>query len=85
MAKLKHRSRLDRHYLSPSEVVSTPGILGGMPCVRGTRVPAETVLAYLRDGHSREDIFTDYPSLPLDGIDACLRWDEERKRSASGT
>jgi uncharacterized protein (DUF433 family) len=44
--------------------------------VRGTRVPAETIVAYLRSGYSRQDIYDDYPSLPLDGIDAVIAWAE---------
>jgi uncharacterized protein (DUF433 family) len=66
----------------PAEVVSDPDILGGWPVVKGTRVPAETILVCLRDGMSRSEIFLHYPSLPGDGIDAVLRWDEERKRAA---
>ncbi|MDO8360808.1 MAG: DUF433 domain-containing protein, partial [Devosia sp.] len=42
----------------------------------GTRVPAEVVLAYLRAGHSSQEIFEDYPTLPLDGIDAVIAWAE---------
>lgn len=58
----------------PAEVHSNPDILGGTPCVRGTRVPAMTIVAELRDGATREDIFHHYPSLPLDGIEAVRRW-----------
>jgi uncharacterized protein (DUF433 family) len=61
----------------PAEVSSNPDIMGGMPCVRGTRVPAETIVAYLRAGYSRREIFEDYPSLPLDGIDAVKAWAAE--------
>src|ERR1700761_8279551 len=57
-----------------AEVVSDLTVMSGEPVVRGTRVPAETVVAYLRAGHSAQDIFTDYPSLPVDGIDAVVRW-----------
>jgi uncharacterized protein (DUF433 family) len=63
-----------------AEVVSDPTILGGIPVVRGTRVPAETVLAELAAGTSREAIFRHYPSLPLDGIEACIRWAHGRPR-----
>lgn len=59
-----------------AEVVSDPGVMSGDPVVRGTRVPAETILSYLRAGHSPQDIFQDYPSLPVDGIDAVIRWAE---------
>jgi len=60
--------------ISPSEVVSDPSVMSGDPVVRGTRVPAMTVVAYLREGHSRRDIFENYPTLPLDGIDAVIAW-----------
>lgn len=58
----------------PAEVVSDPEVLGGMPCIRGTRVPAETIADYLRGGASPTDILNDYPSLPNDGIEAVIRW-----------
>jgi uncharacterized protein (DUF433 family) len=48
--------------------------MDGVPVVRGTRVPAETILEYLRGGHSHREIFEDYPTLPVDGIDAVIRW-----------
>jgi uncharacterized protein (DUF433 family) len=59
-----------------AEIVSDPSVMSGEPVVRGTRVPAETILAYLRGGHSHEEIFEDYPSLPVDGIDAVIAWAE---------
>ncbi len=40
-----------------SLVVTDESILSGMPVVSGTRVPAETVLAEIRTGKSRFDIF----------------------------
>ena len=60
-----------------SKIVSNPNILGGEPVVEGTRVPAGNILAALRDGESRFSIFRSYPSLPLDGIDACLEWEKD--------
>ena len=57
-----------------AEVVADPSVMGGEPVVRGTRIPAETIIAYLRAGRSAQDIFEDYPTLPLGGIDAVVRW-----------
>ncbi len=37
----------------PARIVSDPSIMSGAPVVRGTRVPAETIVAYLRAGHTR--------------------------------
>lgn len=56
------------------EVVSDPEILGGWPVIHGTRIPAETILIYIKDGVDDRQIYVDYPSLPLGGIDAVRRW-----------
>lgn len=61
----------------PAQIISDPTVMSGMPVVRGTRVPAETIVAYLRGGHTAQDIFHDYPSLPIDGIDAVIAWANE--------
>ena len=61
---------------STTRVISDDDILGGVPVVSGTRVPAETVLAEVLSGRNRFDIFRSYPSLPADGIDACLAWEK---------
>ena len=58
------------------EVVSDPTVMSGEPVVRGTRILATTILSYLRSGCPAEQIFRDYPSLPVDGIDAVVRWAE---------
>jgi uncharacterized protein (DUF433 family) len=60
-----------------SEVVRDPTIMSGDPVIRGTRVPAMTIVAYLRAGRSSREIFEDYPTLPVDGIDAVIAWADE--------
>ena len=57
-----------------TEVVEDPTVMSGEPVVRGTRILARTILNYLRSGYHAEEIFKDYPSLPVDGIDAVERW-----------
>lgn len=59
-----------------TEVVSDPTVMSGEPVVRGTRILAATILSYLKSGDPAEEIFRDYPSLPVDGIDAVVRWAE---------
>jgi uncharacterized protein (DUF433 family) len=69
---------LVRSKTMPKSVVATDEkVMSGMPVVKGTRIPAETIVAYLRGGYSREDIFEDYPTLPPDGIDAVIVWADE--------
>ena len=60
----------------PAEVVVDPSVMSGDPVVRGTRIPAETIVAYLKAGRSAREIFEDYPTLPIDGIAAVERWAE---------
>jgi uncharacterized protein (DUF433 family) len=57
-----------------TEVVTDPTVMSGEPVVRGTRILARTIANYLRSGYGAEEIFKDYPSLPVDGIDAVERW-----------
>ena len=58
-----------------TKIVSNERILGGTPIVSGTRVPAENVLVEVRAGTDRFEIFRHYPSLPPDGIQACIEWE----------
>ncbi len=59
---------------TPLSVVSTPGYIGGRPRIDGTRIPAEMILLYLREKATRQEIFEDFPSLPVGGIEAVLDW-----------
>jgi uncharacterized protein (DUF433 family) len=43
----------------PASIVCNPAIMGGVPTVRGTRIPVEIILVYLRAGCSRQEIFAD--------------------------
>ncbi len=57
-----------------AEVISDRSVMGGEPVVRGTRIPAATIAAYLAAGHTDREIFEDYPSLPVGGIEAVRAW-----------
>lgn len=61
-----------------SEVICDPSVMSGEPVVRGTRVPAMTIVAYLRAGRTNREIFEDYPTLPVDAIDAVVAWASEQ-------
>lgn len=72
-----------RRPLIPAEVTSNPDVLGGAPCVSGTRIPALNIVAALRDGASLGDLQLDYPSLPVDGIEAVKAWAHQEGISLS--
>jgi uncharacterized protein (DUF433 family)/Uma2 family endonuclease len=62
--------------LRMTEVIRDQAIMNGEPTVSGTRILAATIVSYLRHGFSPEEIFRDYPSLPVDAIDTVARWAE---------
>ena len=49
-----------------SPVHSDPELMGGTLVFRGTRVPAQTLLAYLDDGFSLEELLEMFPSVTHD-------------------
>lgn len=57
-----------------ASIISDPTVMSGDPVVRGTRVLAESVIAYIRAGYTNKQIFEDFPTLPVDGIDAVIEW-----------
>jgi uncharacterized protein (DUF433 family) len=58
------------------EVTCTPGVMGELPCIGGTRVLAETIRQYLISGDTKSEIFADYPYLPVGSVEAVIRWCE---------
>jgi uncharacterized protein (DUF433 family) len=44
-------------------ISSNPEIMGGTPCLAGTRVPFQTLLDYLEGGDSLDEFLEDFPSV----------------------
>jgi uncharacterized protein (DUF433 family) len=65
----------DMNKAKKAKIISDPGILGGTPVFEGTRIPAGNIVAEVKAGTSRFDIFRHYPNLPLDGVEAAIEWD----------
>lgn len=55
-------------------IVIDPDILNGKPAIRGTRVSVQTVLEFLGNGDSIEEILENYPGLTRDDVLACLKF-----------
>lgn len=56
-----------------SEVVSDPGILGGMPVFAGTRVPVKNLFDALIAGDSVAEFREDFPTVAVEQIRAVLQ------------
>lgn len=57
-----------------SRVVHNPDVMGGKPCIRGTRVTVGTILGLLASGHSFETILEDFPYLQELDLRAALAY-----------
>lgn len=54
--------------------------MGGMPCIRGLRIPVATVVGMVADGMSEADILKAYPDLEPGDIHEALRYAAEALR-----
>ncbi|MDE0190612.1 MAG: DUF433 domain-containing protein [Gammaproteobacteria bacterium] len=55
-------------------ITINPDQMGGVPCIRGLRIPVATVLGLLAQGMSATDVLADYPDLRPDDIREALRY-----------
>lgn len=55
-------------------IVCDAGVLGGKPCIRGTRVSVQHVLEFLASGQSREAFLEAYPHVRPEGFAAALHY-----------
>ncbi len=53
-------------------ILRDPGVCGGEPVFRGTRVTLRTVLASLAAGDSPEELTAEFPSLKIEDIRAAI-------------
>lgn len=49
--------------MSTPAIISNPDIMGGTPCLAGTRVPFQTLLDYLEGGEKLDEFLIDFPSV----------------------
>ena len=55
-------------------ITVNPRQMGGVPCIRGLRIPVATVLGMLADGMTAQQIVTELPPLEPNDIAAALRY-----------
>ncbi|HHU10464.1 MAG TPA: DUF433 domain-containing protein [Intrasporangiaceae bacterium] len=60
--------------MSDSRILADHRIMGGVPCVRGTRIPVATIVGLIAEGQSVEEILDDYPTLVAEDIRAALEF-----------
>lgn len=51
-----------------------PNQMGGVPCVRGMRIPVATVVNMIANGMTPDEVVAELPSLQLEDVAAALRF-----------
>ncbi len=57
-----------------TRIVMDPAVMGGRPCVRGTRVTVGTLVGLVASGHDTAAILALYPYLEADDVRQALMW-----------
>jgi len=66
--------------MSFTRITASSDQMGGVPCVRGLRIPVATVVGMLAEGMTDEEILQAYPDLELEDIREALRFAAEAVR-----
>ena len=51
--------------------------MGGVPCIRGLRIPVATVVGMVADGMTTDEIVAAYPDLEAADVEEALRYAAE--------
>lgn len=60
-----------------TRIISDPTILGGKPCIKGTRISVEMILEWVASGANRDDVVRSYPQLTREDVEEALRYAAE--------
>ena len=61
----------------PGRITSDRRIMGGAPCLSGTRLPASWIKGMLEGDTSVAEVLADYPELTAEDIAAIRAWQPE--------
>ena len=57
-----------------TRIAVNPKQMGGVPCIRGLRIPVATVVGMVADGMSEAEILAAYPDLEHEDLVEALRY-----------
>ena len=63
-----------------TRITVEPDKMGGVPCIRGLRIPVATVVGMIADRMSEEEVLTAYPDLESEDIHQALHYAAEAVR-----
>jgi len=63
-----------------TRITVDPFQMGGVPCIRGFRIPVATIVGMVADGMSADEILAAFPDLELDDFREALQYAAEAVR-----
>ena len=60
--------------MTTDRILIDHSIMGGVPCIRGTRIPVATILGLMAEGAPTAEVLDYYPQLLLADVLACLQF-----------
>jgi len=63
-----------------TRITVDPAQMGGVPCMRGVRIPVATVVGMVADGMTETQILDAYPDLQSGDVQEALRYAAEAVR-----
>jgi len=57
-----------------TRITVRPDQMGGVPCLRGLRIPVATVVGMVADGMSAPEILAAYPDLETEDVREAVRY-----------
>jgi len=63
-----------------TRITANPRQMGGVPCIRGLRIPVAAVVGMVAEGMSQPEILAAYPDLEREDIQEALRYAAEAVR-----
>jgi uncharacterized protein (DUF433 family) len=57
-----------------TRITVDPAVMGGVPCIRGMRMPVATVVAAVADGMTVPEILVEHPDLTAEDVAEALRF-----------
>lgn len=66
--------------MSFDRITVDPEVMGGMPCIRGLRIPVATVVAMVAEGMTLGEVTAELPDLDREDVAEALRYAAEAVR-----
>ena len=63
-----------------TRITLDPKKMGGVPCIRGLRIPVATIVGMVAEGMSSDEILASFPDLELEDIREALHYAAEAVR-----